>query len=97
MDIKISNPIHKSWTIYTRSGCKYSTKVKRLLNVFDLTYSVIDCDNCFIVPEIEEEFNLFLCNLCGCVPKYFPLVFKDNLYIGGYKETLDFLKNKNIN
>ncbi len=95
--VKITNPIHKGWTVYTRSCCKYSSKVKRLLNIFDLKYNVIDCDNCFIFPEIEEEFAEFLYNLCGCVPDSFPLVFHDEIYIGGYKETLNYLKNKNIN
>ena len=93
MDVKITNPIHKGWTVYTRSGCKYSSKVKRLLNTFDLQYNIIDCDFCLIYPEIEDEFQEFLNQLCGCVPKEFPLVFYDGVYIGGYKETLHYLKN----
>jgi glutaredoxin len=96
MDIKLSNQIHRGWAVYTRSGCKYSSKVKRLLNTFDLKYNVIDCDYCFIFDEIQEEFSEFLEKLCGSKSPDFPIVFKDYEYIGGYKETLDYLKNKNI-
>lgn len=96
MDIKISNQIHKGWTVYTHTGCKYSTKIKKLLNLFDLNYNIVDCDYCFIFPEIEEEFSEFLEQLCGCESPEFPLVFKNYQYIGGYKELKDYLKNKSI-
>ena len=96
MDPKISNSIHKGWTVYTRSCCKYCIKVRKLLDIFDLPYNIVDCDNCLIIPELHDEFQEFLLNLCGRVPKHFPLVFKDNVYIGGYKETLHYLKN-NLN
>ena len=73
MDPKFSNSIHKGWTVYTRSCCKYCRKVRKLLDIFDLPYNLVDCDNCLIIPELQEEFNEFLHNLCGCEPQHFPL------------------------
>lgn len=96
MELKITNSLHKGWTVYIYSGCRHSTKIKKLLNIFDLKYNIVDCDYCFLFPEIKEEFSEFLEKLCGCESPEFPLVFKDYEYIGGYKETLDYLKNKNI-
>ena len=94
---RISNPIHKGWSVYTHSCCKYcSDKVIILLDLFDLPHNIIDCEDCFLIPEIQDEFKEFLSNLCGRVPGNFPLVFKDDEYIGGYNETLFYLKN-NLN
>ena len=66
------------------------------MNLFDLKYNIVDCDYCLNSPKIEEEFSEFLEQLCGCESSEFLLVFKDYEYIGGYKETLDYLKNKII-
>ena len=93
--VKITNPIHKGWTVYIYSGCRHSTKIKKLFNLFDLDYNIIDCDDCFTSSRIIE-FTNFLKLLCGCEYPEFPLVFKNDEYIGGYKEALDYLKNKNI-
>ena len=82
-----------SYTIYTKSGCHNCTKVKNLLKNEKNKLLLIDCDDYLI--ENKTEFLEFMKNKIGKEWKTFPMVFDNNIFIGGfdeikkYKEKLD--------
>jgi glutaredoxin len=72
-------PSEKGFTIYTKSQCPSCVQIKELL--VDAQY--INCDEYL---EDVDNFLTFIWSLTDKVPTTFPMVFKDNKYIGGFKE-----------
>lgn len=78
-------------TIYSKSGCINCSKVKALLIDKNIDFIVVDCDE--FILENKEEFLLFIRTLIGKEYKMFPMVFNSDKFIGGYNETLSYIKN----
>jgi glutaredoxin len=87
-------PIKNSVTIYTKSGCKYCTNVKQLLQENNIKYEVVDCDE-YIIKD-KEKFLNFIKKYTKKDYKTFPMVFNDTKFIGGYNETMEKV-NKILN
>lgn len=87
--MEYTEPNEKDFTIYSRSGCHYCTKVKQLLKSKSYIFSIIDCDE--YVLEDKESFLNYIKSLTDKEIKGFPMVFYDKTYIGGYNETKDFV------
>ena len=84
-------PSNKEYTIYSKSGCSNCNKVKKLLNLNNIPFTVIDCDEYLI--ERKEEFLLFIQELTNREWKTFPIVFTgDSLFIGGFTDTQVYLE-----
>jgi len=75
-------------TIYSKTGCNYCVKVKKLLEENKHNFKIIDCDN--FILENKDEFLLFIKDIIGREYRFFPMVFDDNTFIGGYDETLKY-------
>lgn len=75
-------------TVYSKSGCNYCIKVKALLQEKQCEFSIIDCDK--FILENRDEFLLFIQEMIGKEYKFFPMVFNDNIFIGGYDETIKY-------
>lgn len=82
-------PNEKNFTIYSRSGCHYCTKVKQLLKSKSFFFTIVDCDE--YVLEDKENFLNYIKSLTNIEIKGFPMVFYDKIFIGGYNETKEFV------
>jgi glutaredoxin len=87
MDFK--EPLKTGFTIYSKSGCINCNKVKLLLELKNIVFDVIDCDE--YILEKREIFLLFIKEISGKEIATFPIVFYDEKYIGGYSETFKFV------
>jgi len=80
------HPISKGYTVYSKSGCPYCTKVKDLLQEHSREFVVVDCDEYLI--ENKEAFLSFIETVNGGIShRTFPMVFRDGNWIGGFTET----------
>jgi glutaredoxin len=80
------------FTVYSKSGCPNCLKIKSLLKEKNLLFVVVDCDE-YILEE-KEAFLLFIKNLTCAKNEdrfLFPIVFYDKQFIGGYKETCEYI------
>ena len=83
-------PKSNQYTIYSKSGCSYCTKVKNMLKEMDQTFSVVDCDD--YILDWKKEFLLYIKLLADKEWKTFPMVFDGKKFIGGYCETVEHLE-----
>ena len=89
--MEYENPTTDSYTLYSKSGCTFCTKAKKLLQKEKVT--IIDCDDYLV--EDKPAFLEYMKNLIGREYKMFPMIFKEGVFIGGFTE-LYHLINKNI-
>jgi glutaredoxin len=80
------------FTIYTKSDCIYCTKVKELLK--EEKTVVVDCD--YYLKENRDHFLSSMDQLTKRNHRTFPFVFKDNTFLGGYDDTVTFMKSNSI-
>jgi len=90
----------QTYTIYSKSGCPYCNKAKKLVEKENP--HVIDCDEYLI--EDKEGFLAFINKMSGnaitenekaCREiKTFPIIFYKDQFIGGYSELEIFYKKK---
>ena len=99
--MKIMEPFEKGFTIYSKSGCSYCIKVKKLLLEKAIFFVDISCDEFLI--EDKEQFLLFIKERAKKDYRTFPMVFKDAEFIGGFDDTqkyfdklLSFNENENF-
>ena len=87
--MNIIEPQNDMFTIYSKSGCVNCTKVKSLLKENKASFVIVDCDE--YILENKEEFLGFIEKNVGKEYKIFPMVFNDKKFIGGFKETEEYL------
>lgn len=80
--------MNSRFTIYSKSGCVYCDKAKRLL--YDKPLEVINCDT--YLQSDKTEFLEIMKKLCRQEVSTFPMIFSGKHFIGGYAELLTFLK-----
>lgn len=80
-------PAEKGFTIYSKSGCPNCDKIKLLLDTNKLEYNVFNCDEYLYINK--EQFLFDMNQLTKQDIKAFPIVFKDAIFVGGYKEGVD--------
>ena len=78
-------PSETIYTIYSKSGCTFCTKVKNLLIEKNYAFDFIDCDEYLL--EDKEGFLKFIQERAGKEYKTFPMVFRAGYFVGGYNET----------
>lgn len=89
------HPLANEYTIYSKYGCSYCDKVKKILLQKNIVFSVIDCDEYLL--ENKEKFLAFMKQITGKEWKTFPIVFDNKqMFIGGFSETEEFLKKKEL-
>ena len=82
-------PSESMYTIYSKSGCTYCVKVKKLLLEKKLAFDMIDCDDYLI--ENKEDFLAYIKEVAGREYRTFPMVFRCGEFIGGFTETKQLL------
>ena len=78
-------PNSQGYTIYSKSGCPFCTKVKRLLEKEAPSPLLVDCDDYLL--ENKEAFLIFIKEMAGKEYKTFPMIFHNGDFIGGFTET----------
>jgi glutaredoxin len=76
-------------TIYSKSECNYCSKAKVLLEEKKCNFSIINCDK--FILENKDEFLSFIQEMNGKEYKLFPMVFDDDIFIGGYNEMIKYI------
>jgi glutaredoxin 3 len=73
--------------VYSKTGCPYCDKIKSILDQRGMDYSMYLLDEDFTRDEFYEEFG---------VGTTFPQVIFDEEKIGGCRESIQYLVNKNL-
>lgn len=76
-----------NFTIYSKEGCPHCEKVKKVLELTNLTFVEYTLDTDFTKEEFYSEFGN------GTT---FPQVICNDKKIGGCADTVKYLKEKNI-
>jgi glutaredoxin 3 len=87
--MEFEKPSETMYTIYSKSGCVYCVKVKKLLQEKNFAFDMIDCDDYLI--ENKEEFLEYIKEVAGREYKTFPMVFRCGKFIGGFTDTKQLL------
>ena len=76
-----------TFTVYSRDGCPYCTKVEQVLQLAEIKYVIYKLNRDFTREEFYEKFGK------GTT---FPRVIKDDTLIGGCTETVQYLKEQKL-
>ncbi len=93
--MEFEEPSKTGFTIYSKSGCPNCLKVKRFLEEQKLEYVLISCDE-FLIDN-KTQFLLFIKNIANTECNFFPMVFYNKEFIGGFKETKEYVEKLLIN
>ena len=75
------------FTIYSKDGCPYCTKVQQVLELAQLQHVVYKLNDDFTREEFYAEFGQ---------GSTFPQVLVDDQHIGGCTDTVQYLKEQNL-
>jgi glutaredoxin len=83
--MEYEEPSKTVYTIYSKSGCTFCTKVKNLLQSKNIAFDLIDCDEYLI--EDKDRFINYIQTLTGREYRTFPMIFRCGIFVGGFTET----------
>ena len=75
------------FTVYSKDGCPYCTKVQQVLQLADLQYVVYKLNTDFTSEEFYAEFG---------EGSTFPQVIVNDQHVGGCTDTVQYLKEQNL-
>ena len=75
------------FTIYSKDGCPYCTKVQQVLELAELQHVVYKLDRDFTREEFYSEFG---------EGSTFPQVIVNDKHLGGCTDTVQYLKEQNL-
>ena len=75
------------FTVYSKDGCPYCTKVQQVLELAQLQHVVYKLGSDFTREEFYAEFGQ---------GSTFPQVIVDDNHIGGCSDTVKYLQEKNL-
>ena len=76
-----------NFTVYSKDGCPYCTKVQKVLELSNLQHVVYKLNNDFTKDEFYSEFG---------ESSTFPQVIVNGKHIGGCTDTVQYLKEQNL-
>ena len=76
-----------NFTIYSKEGCSYCEKAKKLLDLAKVEYRVYKLDTDFTKEQFISEFGY---------GSSFPRILADDKLIGGCLDTFRYLEEKNL-
>ena len=82
-----SNFKFMTFTVYSKDGCPYCTKVQQVLELAELQHVVYKLNRDFTREEFYAEFG---------EGSTFPQVIVDEKHIGGCSDTVQYLKEQNL-
>jgi glutaredoxin 3 len=90
--MEFEEPSKTVYTVYSKSGCTYCTKVKQLLQEKNYAFDLIDCDEYLL--EDKEGFLKFIKDKAGKEYRTFPMIFRCGEFVGGFAETKLLIDNE---
>lgn len=75
------------FTVYSKDGCPYCTKVVQVLKLANLKHTVYKLNENFSRQEFYSEFGQ---------NSTFPQVIVNDTHIGGCTDTIQYLKEQNL-
>ena len=79
--------MHGNFTVYSKEGCPYCTKVEEVLQLAGLSHVVYVLERDFDRKSFYDQFGQ---------GSTFPQVVRDATNIGGCMETVQYLKEKKL-
>ena len=76
-----------NFTVYSREGCPYCTKIQEVLQLAELRHVISKLDRDFDRPSFYEQFGQ---------GSTFPQVVLNGDNLGGCTETVQYLKENNL-
>lgn len=76
-----------NFTVYSKDGCPYCEKIKKVLEMKELNYVTYTLNEDFSKEEFYSEFG---------EGSTFPQVICDDKKLGGCSDTVKYLKEQNI-
>ena len=76
-----------NFTIYSKEGCSYCEKAKKLLELAKVEYRVYKLDKDFTKDQFISEFGY---------GSSFPRILADGKLLGGCLDTFKYLEEKNL-
>jgi glutaredoxin len=76
-----------NFTIYSKEGCPYCTKIEKVLKLAKLDYTVYKLDNHFTKEQFYQEFGQ---------GSTFPQVISGAKNLGGCTDTIKYLQEQKI-
>ena len=73
-------PAPQGWTIFSKEGCGYCKKAKKLLTKQQLPFKTVE-----VTDAVKEAVYSTVDSLTNAY-RYFPMVFEDGKFVGGYTE-----------
>jgi glutaredoxin len=92
-NLLFQNPSDTCYTIYTKSGCSYCVKAKKLLEKEKDTVLIINCDD-YLIENKELFLDFIKEKNHGKEMRTFPIIFYKNQFIGGYTELATFYEKE---
>ena len=77
----------KNFTVYSRDGCPYCTKIQQVLQLAELRHVIYKLDRDFDRDSFYEQFGQ---------GSTFPQVVLNGDNLGGCTETVQYLKENNL-
>lgn len=89
---QIEEPSDKSFTIYSKTNCKYCVLVKDVLDENKIPFIEINCDD--YLSQDKQYFLDFIKEKSKRDNEYktFPMVFCDGKFVGGFLETVRLIE-----
>ena len=75
------------FTVYSKPGCPFCTKIQTLLDLNDFDYTVYELDEDFTREQFYSEFG---------EGSTFPQVVLNDQNLGGCTDTIKYLQENNI-
>tara|TARA_R100000353_G_scaffold173667_1_gene140268 strand:+ start:477 stop:719 length:243 start_codon:yes stop_codon:yes gene_type:complete len=79
--------MHGNFTVYSKDGCPYCTKIKEVLELAELNHVVYVLDRDFDRTSFYDQFGQ---------GSTFPQVVLDATNLGGCTETVKYLQEKKL-
>ncbi len=76
-----------NFTVYSRDGCPYCTKIQEVLRLAELRHVIYKLDRDFDRDSFYQQFGQ---------GSTFPQVVLNNTNLGGCTETVEYLKENNL-
>jgi glutaredoxin len=92
--MEVFKPLDEGYTIYSKSGCGFCTKVKKLLLEKQIFFLDVQCDE--LLLENKEQFLLIINEFAQKEYKTFPMVFYNGEFVGGYNEVKNNIEKSEV-
>ena len=79
--------MNKNFTVYSKDGCPYCSKIVEVLQLANLRYVVYKLDEDFDKPSFYGQFGQ---------GASFPQVVIDHIILGGSVETIKYLRENKL-